>query len=343
MSEATALEQRKKYELVEVSPGRPKYPTSLAERGITTQAWRVLVDSIFPSAESTAAVVLAIDYCRARNLDVFKRCVHIVPIWSSKRKMMVETVWPGIAELRTTASRTGAYAGKDATNFGPKIVKEFAGEKMGRDGSKGKSYAATVEFPEWAEVTVYRMVGGERCAFVGPKVYWLEAYGTIANGVDVPNEMWQSRASGQLEKCAEAAALRVAFPEELGNSLAAEEISGREMKNVTPDEPSDPNAEAKAAAAAVMADLPEDPGGPEGPPEEDVAPEPAPAQKDLPVSPISAKQWGELTAAAQEEMGDEGELWLRRYVTETYKCKLERLPADKVPAVLEAIRKGQTK
>src|SRR5256885_16005138 len=44
---------------------------------------------------------------------------------------------------------------------------------------------------------------------------------------DVPNEMWSNRPVGQLEKCAEAGALRRAFPEEIGNALTAEEMEGQ--------------------------------------------------------------------------------------------------------------------
>jgi hypothetical protein len=73
---------------------------------------------------------------------------------------------------------------------------------------------------------VHRATGDRVCKFVGPKVKWLEAYATIGRS-DLPNEMWQSRPEGQIEKCAEAAALRKAFPEELGNELTAEEMAGR--------------------------------------------------------------------------------------------------------------------
>ena len=43
----------------------------------------------------------------------------------------------------------------------------------------------------------------------------------------MPNHVWERRPDGQLEKCAEAAALRRAFPEELGNEYTAEEMEGQ--------------------------------------------------------------------------------------------------------------------
>lgn len=205
--------------------------------GMAMAQWSVLVDAIFPSAESTAAVVLALNYCKARNLDVFKKPVHIVPMWSSRLKRNVETVWPGIAELRITAMRTERYAGKDATVFGPDVTEEFSGPAQKWENGQKVEYTDTftITYPEWAELTVYKIVGGMRCAFVGPKVYWKEAFATQGKS-DLPNEMWRTRTRGQLDKCAEAASIRAAFPEETGNILTAEEMAGKTI-NVAEPEP----------------------------------------------------------------------------------------------------------
>lgn len=196
--------------------------------------WRVLTDAIFPSAKSPHSISLALSYCRSRNLDIMKRPVHIVPMWDSKQGRYVETVWPSIGELRTTAARTGEYGGCDAAEFGPVITSQFSGRVKKRDRSGNESYVndtVDVSYPEWCRLTVYRIVKGQKCAFVGPKVLWKEAYATIGN-TDLPNDMWMSRSEGQLEKCAEAAALRRAFPEELGNEYAAEEMSGRRIDEI---------------------------------------------------------------------------------------------------------------
>jgi phage recombination protein Bet len=175
---------------------------------------KALVEAIFPNAQSAESVILALSYCRARNLDPFKRNVHIVPIWDKQRRCLVDTIWPGIGELRTTAFRTGEYAGRDDAAYGPDVV-----QKVGR---------VDLKFPQWCQVTVYRMVKGQRMAFSGPKVYWLETYSTAARDDDSPNEMWATRTYGQIEKCAEAAALRAAFPEEIGTDYISDEIRGSE-------------------------------------------------------------------------------------------------------------------
>jgi len=189
-------------------PRLPYHPGVESRFGIDQTSWRALVESTFPTASTSESVILALSYCKARNLDPFKRVVHIVPIWDKHRKCLVDTVWPGIAEYRTTAFRTGVYAGKDATEVGP-----TKSERLGK---------SEVDFPEWMTMTVYRLVGGQRIAFPGPRVYWKETFSATKDGS--PNTMWKTRPFGMLEKCAEAAALRCAFPEELGGDLCAEEI-----------------------------------------------------------------------------------------------------------------------
>lgn len=131
---------------------------------------------------------------------------------------MMDTVWPGIGELRTTAFRTGEYAGRGATVTGPVLT-----QKVGN---------AEVSFPEWAQVSVFRMVKGQRVEFSGPRVYWLETYAVKKRGDDSPNEMWENRPWGQLDKCAEAAALRAGFPEEIGSDYIPEEVQHEKSRVV---------------------------------------------------------------------------------------------------------------
>jgi phage recombination protein Bet len=213
--------------VAQIQPSRlPISPAIAREFDIQPTEWRVLVDQLFPAAKSVESVMMALAYCRKRNLDIFKKPVHIVPMWSAAKGQMVETVWPGIAEIRTTASRTGEYAGIDAVEFGPMVERTFTGT-IGK-GQREENVTKKVRFPEWASVVVYRMVGGERCAYHA-KVFWEETFATIGKS-EVPNDMWAKRPRGQLDKCVEAAALRKAFPEELGNTYAAEEMEGRTIE-----------------------------------------------------------------------------------------------------------------
>lgn len=282
VSEPQQLQKKdeKQDKLVVVSQGRPPYPVrAQAAFGISPGDWRALVDAVFPSAKTTEGVELALSYCRARRLDVFKRPVHVVPIWDSNKGAEVESVWPGIGELRTTAARTGEHAGYDEAVFGSLITMTFKG--MVGKGQYAKEVEKTVTFPEWAQITVYRLVKGQRMPYPSPKVEWLETYATMGKS-DVPNDMWANRPKGQIEKCAEAAALRRAFPEEIGSDYIPEEVGGRRAAiDITPVAPSIPKGATAVDRLDAFAGSPR--------------PEPEPTEAE--VSP-------EPTEAGSEALGD---------------------------------------
>jgi phage recombination protein Bet len=208
---------------------RLPYMEEFAELGVDNIRWKVLIDTIYPSAQSIDSIAMALSYCRARNLDIFKKPVHIVPMYSRAAGGMVETIWPGISELRTTAARTGEYAGCEAAVFGPTIKRAFTGMSEVWENRKKieKEITVNVEFAEWCQLTVTRLVKGRECKFVSPKVFWMEAYARLGYSSELPNDMWRKRTFSQHEKCTEAAALRRAFPEEIGNEYAAEEMEGQ--------------------------------------------------------------------------------------------------------------------
>jgi phage recombination protein Bet len=183
--------------------------------------WRVLTEAIFPMAKSADAILLALDYCRQRGLDIFKRPVNIVPVWNSALGREIETVWPSINEVEITAARSGKWAGMDEPKLGPPVKQTFKGRRKDKDGS-WKTVEETVTFPESATVSVYRLIDGQRYAFAEP-VYWLECYGRSGGG-EVPNMQWLKRPRGMLIKVAKAFSLRAAFPEEC--DLSAEEMEG---------------------------------------------------------------------------------------------------------------------
>ncbi|WP_084161510.1 phage recombination protein Bet [Methylocaldum szegediense] len=192
---------------------------------LDVQTWRILTDILFPTAKTPEAILMAWEYCKVRGLDIFKKPVHIVPMWNSALQRNVETVWPSIQEVQSTAARTKAWAGMDPPKWGPERTQKFCG-RVKTDDDKWEDVEVTLTFPEWCEVTVYRLVGGKRCAFSEP-VFWLEAYSRAGGkNSEVPTTMWIKRPRGQLHKCAKAASLRAAFPEECGEYVA-EEMDGK--------------------------------------------------------------------------------------------------------------------
>ena len=227
------------------------HPQALTELGLDPASWQVLVDSIFPAAQTVEGVLLAVRYCQARGLDVMKRPVHIVPMWNRTLGREVETVWPGIAEVQTTAARTGQWAGMDPARFGPELTQTFQGRVKVQ--KEWQEHQVSVTFPAWCEVTVYRLIGGVRCPFT-ETVFWEETYARLGGG-DVPTAMWVKRPRGQLLKCAKAASLRAAFPEEA--SYTAEEMAGRSLDAELVTAPVAASAPVSTTATAVSESDPE--------------------------------------------------------------------------------------
>lgn len=194
--------------------------TALTERNIDTAVWTTLQNSVFPGAKDES-ILLAVDYCKARKLDILKKPCHIVPMSvtdaKTGNKNWRDVIMPGIYEQRITAFRTGQMAGQDEPVFGDTVT--FRG----------------IEAPEWCRVTVYRFINNERCAFSHTE-YFSEACATTKDGK--PNSMWSKRPRGQLAKCAEAGALRKAFPDELGGVITADEVNEEPINQhitATPD------------------------------------------------------------------------------------------------------------
>lgn len=143
------------------------------------------------------------------GLDPFARQIYAV-----KRGGRV-TFQTGIDGYRSTAERTGQYLGSDEPEFGPIVGGH----------------------PESARVTVYRLRNGERVA-QSATAYWAEFH----PGGTQP--MWTKMPRNQLAKCAEALALRKAFP-----YVFADLYTDAEMDQAGPAE----NSGAAAAAAQPTA------------------------------------------------------------------------------------------
>lgn len=195
----------------------------------------VLSGSLYPGA-SHNSVVMVLAYCQAAHLDPMLKPVHIVPVYQ-KGRGMVDVVMPGIGLYRIQAARTGQYAGISDPEFGPSITTKLAGVE--------------VTYPEWCRVTVKRQMSNGLVAEFTASERWLENYATSGKDTIAPNAMWKRRAFAQLAKCAEAQALRKAFPE-VGSAPTADEMEGKSFeepaRDVTPQQQkSEPDPEALPA------------------------------------------------------------------------------------------------
>ena len=229
----------------QVVPFAQQFPAVVA-RSIDESTWSALCNSIYPGAKPES-VLMAVDYCRAKNIDVMLKPVHLVGM-SVRNAQTNQSDWrdvpmPGIGLYRIQADRSGNYAGSDEPVFGEEITKVFI-DKNGKE--------VTHTFPKWCSYTVYKFVNGNRVSFTA-KELWLENYATDSGKSTAPNSMWLKRSYGQLAKCAEAQALRKAWPE-VGQDVTAEEMEGKGHEiDVTPIQPQQKAIQSTNAAAALSA------------------------------------------------------------------------------------------
>lgn len=181
---------------------------------------QVLQSSLYPGA-APASIKMVIGYCKASGLDPMRKPVHLVPMWDSKASQMRDVVMPGIGLYRTDAARTGEYAGITEPEYGPDTTEVIGGVE--------------ITYPKWCRITVSRrMPSGEIVKFTATE-FWRENY-AVKGGKEksiAPNAMWQRRPYGQISKCAEAQALRKAFPE-VGSQPTADEMDGKVLNEYAP-------------------------------------------------------------------------------------------------------------
>lgn len=173
----------------------------------------ILGSSLYPGA-SQGSIKMVLSYCKAGGLDPMQKPVHIVPMWDRASGSMRDVVMPGIGLYRTQAARSGQLAGISEPEFGPEQDQNIGGQQC--------------RFPEWCRVTVRRELSSGKVADFTAVEYWVENY-AVKGGKEksiAPNAMWTKRPRGQLAKCAQAQALRMAFPE-VGAAPTADEMEGK--------------------------------------------------------------------------------------------------------------------
>lgn len=185
----------------------------------------------------------ALAICNQLSLSPLLRQIHFV---KRKNKDGTSTIaaQTGIDGFRLAAQRAGGYAGSEDAVF-----------EFGQDKKR----------PIKATVTVYKMVDSQRCAFTA-SARWDEYYNPSGG-------QWDRMPCVMLSKCAEALALRKAFPAELSALRSDEEMHQA-------DGPSKAQAIQERVIDAVKPDIqttattvePEEPGELAEPAEEFVAP-----------------------------------------------------------------------
>lgn len=165
---------------------------------------RKMIRDAFANGASEQEFSVLMEVAKARRLNPLMRQIHFVSRWDSQKSRNVWATQVSIDGLRAIAERTGIYAGQDE----PEFVESSDG------------------IIKCCKVRVYRKDWGDRAA-VGV-AYWSEyvqTYRDKSSGKDVATPMWRKMPHVMIAKCAEAIALRKAFPEDMSGLYTPDEMA----------------------------------------------------------------------------------------------------------------------
>jgi phage recombination protein Bet len=148
-------------------------------------------------------LALFVGQCKRRSLDPFSNQIYAIFRWDNREKGEVMTVQTGIDGFRLIAERTRRYLGTEGIYW------------CGPDEEWKETWLSS-ENPMAAKVVVRKLVDGHVAETPGV-AHWSE--------YAVNEFMWRTMPANQLAKCAEALALRRAFPNDLSGIYTADEMA----------------------------------------------------------------------------------------------------------------------
>lgn len=202
---------------------------------------REIIKSVLGADLTDDELDFALINSQRTGLDIFSRQMHV---WKQQGKMIMMTSIDG---LRLIARRTGKYSGRSEIQW------------MGADGVWVDAWIKEGH-PLAARCSVRHMDDPEPTRAVA---LWAEfaQYVSTDNGRKLRN-LWASKPTVMLGKCAEAAALRAAFPVEMSGFYTEDEINTAEdlmaAQKADPDSRPGAGSDATREALALLEALPDE-------------------------------------------------------------------------------------
>lgn len=203
--------------------------TNLATLALTDERIQLIKDT-FAQGATDAELQVFLATAERLGLDPFARQIFLIKRWDSRLKRDVATPQVSIDGFRSVAERTGQYRGQTPAQW------------CGCDG-------------EWVDVWLddeppqAARIGVHREGFKEPlvKVARLASYCQRTKEGN-PTSMWRNMTDVMLAKCAEALALRAAFPNQLGGVYTPDEMGQAAVVDVEPAQPAQQPAQAPQEA-----------------------------------------------------------------------------------------------
>lgn len=152
---------------------------------------------------SNDELALFIGQCKRTGLDPFAKQIYAIFRWDKRVGGEQMTVQTGIDGFRLIAERTGTYLGKAATYW------------CGQDG-QWRDVWLEKQNPAASKVVVRKVVAGH-VAEIPAVAHWGEYVSDKG--------LWKTMPANQIAKCAEALALRQAFPNNLSGLYTTDEMA----------------------------------------------------------------------------------------------------------------------
>ncbi|GAA5514796.1 hypothetical protein Dcar01_03557 [Deinococcus carri] len=159
-----------------------------------------LIKQTVAAGTSDLELALFLEVAKSSGLNPFQRQIYAVMRWDAKTRKEKMVIQTGIDGYRLIAARSGVHMGTTDPEFGP----------VSKEG-----------FPEFARVIVRKLVHGHVAEFPAT-ARWSEY---VQMGKEGPTAMWKRMPHTMLGKCAEALALRKAFPAELSGVYSDVEMA----------------------------------------------------------------------------------------------------------------------